>query len=175
LAAVRVRPAVAEDVPRVAEVHVLGWQVGYRGLLPQRVLDGLRPAQRVPRWTETVRRADWPSRGTLVADEAGDVIGFADLRPTHNDDQDPAEVGEIASFYVLPDAWGHGVGRHLMAGSVDALRAAGFASASLWVLDTNARAIRFYARSGWEPDGAVRGDVVGDAEIQDVRCRRPLR
>ena len=30
-----VRPATVDDAGRVAEVHVLSWQVGYRGLLPQ--------------------------------------------------------------------------------------------------------------------------------------------
>lgn len=153
---------------------MLSWQVGYRGLLPQPLLDGLHPAQRVPRWTATMRQAAWPGRGTLVADDAGDVVGFADLRPTQDDDQDPVEVGEIDSFYVLPAAWGQSVGRHLMAAAVRTLGAAGFASATLWVLETNARAIRFYAHLGWEPDGAVRDEVLIGTAIHDLRYRREL-
>lgn len=167
-----VRPAVVDDAERIAEIHVLSWQAGYRGLLPQPLLDGLHPAQRVPRWTATVQHAAWPGQGTLVADAGGDagkLIGFADLRPTRDGDQDPLEVGEIASFYVLPAAWGHGVGRSLMAAAVHALGVAGYSSASLWVLQTNVRAIRFYAGLGWEPDGAVKDDVVGGSAICDVR------
>jgi GNAT superfamily N-acetyltransferase len=170
----RVRPAVIGDARRIAEVHVLSWQSGYRGMLPRVVLDGLRPAQRVPRWTATVRRAAWPGRGTLVADDSGDVIGFADVRPTMDEDQDPDRVGQIASFYVLPAAWGRGVGRDLMTAAVHTLGVAGFASATLWVLDTNVPATRFYDRLGWVPDGAVRADVVGDAAIRDLRYRREL-
>jgi GNAT superfamily N-acetyltransferase len=165
---VRVRAAVLADAQRIAEVHVLSWQSGYRGMLPQAVLDGLRPSQRVPRWTATVLAADWPRRGTLVAEEAGDVIGFADLRPAS------VPVGEIASFYVLPAAWGRGVGRALMTAAVDALHVAGFVSAALWVLDSNVPAIRFYERLGWVPDGAVRGDMVGGAPIRDLRYRLDL-
>lgn len=65
-----------------------------------------------------------------------------DGRKRSGDDQIPIEVGEIASFYVLPGAWGRGIGRAPMTASVGALRTAGFRSASLWVLATNAAAIR---------------------------------
>ena len=164
----RTREAVAADVRRIAEIHVLAWQSGYRGLLPQEVLDALRPAQRIPRWLSTVQRAEWPCRGTLVADDAGDVVGFADLRPA------AADVGEIASFHVLPDRWGSGVGQAMMAEALRTFRAAGYRSAALWVLDTNVRALRFYTKAGWRPDGTSRPDVVGGQPIRDVRYRLDL-
>ena len=170
-----VRPAVLDDAERIAEVNVLSWQVGYRGLLPQPLLDGLHLAQGVPRWRAAIERTAWPGRGTLVADDVGDVLGFADLCPTRDDDQDAAEVGEIAAFYVLPTAWGQGVGRRLMAAAVHMSGVAGFGSATLWVLEANARARRFYTRRGWEPDGAVRDGVLGGTATHEVRYRRELK
>ncbi|MCK9877337.1 GNAT family N-acetyltransferase [Frankia sp. Ag45/Mut15] len=169
-----VRPAGVSDVERVAQVHVLSWQVGYRGLLARSLLDGLRAAQRVPRWTATVRQAEWPARGVLVADDAGEVVGFASLYPSVDLDQDPTGVGEVGSFYVLPAVWGRGVGGQLMAAALGTFGAAGFTSATLWVLETNTRAIGFYAHRGWEPDGAVRDDVVGGVMMRDVRYQRKL-
>jgi len=83
--AVQVRRAVTADAPRIADLHVRGWQAGYRGLLPQSLLDALDPAQRVPRWTATVEEAAWPASGTLVAGGR--------RRPAR-----------ITSFYVAPDA-----------------------------------------------------------------------
>lgn len=153
---------------------MLSWQVGYRGLLAQSLLDGLRPAQRVPRWTAAVRQAAWPARGVLVADDAGEVVGFASLYPTEDLDQDPTRVGEVASFYVLPAVWGRGVGGQLMAAAVRTFGVAGFASATLWVLESNARASRFYSRLGWEPDGRTRDERVGGFMVRDVRYRRTL-
>jgi GNAT superfamily N-acetyltransferase len=173
--AVQIRRAVTADAPRIADLHVRGWQAGYRGLLPQSLLDALDPAQRVPRWTATVEQAAWPASGTLVAEDAGDVLGFADLRPTRDADQDPAVVGEITSFYVAPDAWGQGVGRSLMAASIQTMTDAGFSAASLWVLDTNVRAIAFYEAAGWLRDGATKDDVLGGAPIRDLRYRRAIR
>ncbi len=171
----RIRRAEIVDAPRIADVHVGGWQDGYRGLLPQSLLDALDPAQRIPRSTATVEQADWPTSGTLVAEDAGDLLGFADLRPTRDPDQDPAAVGEITSFYVAPDAWRQGIGRSLMAASIQTMSDAGFSAASLWVLDTNVRAIAFYEAAGWLRDGATKDDVVGGAPIRDLRYRRAVR
>jgi hypothetical protein len=44
-----------------------------------------------------------------------------------------------------------------MEDALDGLRAAGFATATLWVLEANARGRGFYEHMGWVPDG-VRGD-----------------
>ncbi|ABW13519.1 GCN5-related N-acetyltransferase [Parafrankia sp. EAN1pec] len=156
----RVRQAVVADAEGIAQVHVLSSRAGYRGLLPQPLLDGLRPERRVPRWTATVRQTRWPGRGVLVADDAGSIVGFVDLRPTEDNDPGVVGVGEIAGFYVLPAIWRQGVGRQLMAAAVHALHAAGFTSAMLWVLEANTRAIRFYSQLGWEPDGSTRDRLV---------------
>lgn len=168
-----IRPADLDDVFEIAELHVRAWQVGYRGLLPPGVLDGLAPAQRVPRWTAAVEQTAWPGRGVLVAGNADRLVGFAHVTPTRDADQDAA-VGEINSFYVDPDSWGQGIGRRLMTAAVDTLAAAGYSFATLWVLATNAPAIAFYRAVGWVPDGAVKEDVVGGATIQDLRYRRSV-
>ncbi|SDJ78357.1 Acetyltransferase (GNAT) family protein [Nonomuraea maritima] len=147
------------------------WQKGYHGLLPQPFLDGLHPSQRVPRRKLIIQQAAWPCRGTLVAEDARDVVGFTDLCPTRDDDRDAVEVGEIGSFYVLPAAWRRGVGRELMTAAMLALRAANFSSATLWVLEGNVRAIRFYERMGWQPDGAVKNAVTGGIAVRELRYR----
>jgi len=171
---VQIRRADVADALQITDVHVRSWKVGYRGLLPQDVLDGLDPQQRVPRWEATIELSSWPAGGTLVAEEADRLVGFANLCPTRDVDQDPASVGEVASFYVSPEAWGQGVGRSLMEASSETLIAAGFLTASLWVLDTNARAIGFYRALGWRDDGAVKDDIVGGTPIRDLRYQRTL-
>ncbi len=170
--AVGIRPAGVADAEAVAEVHVRSWQIGYRGQLEQDLLDALEPAHRVPRWRTTIGQSEWPRQGVLVAELAGHVVGFANLTPTRDADHDPASVGEITSFYVHPQSWRHGVGRQLMQASVAALTDAGFALATLWVLETNAPAIAFYRACGWQPDGGVKDDVFGGLPIRDLRYRR---
>lgn len=171
---VQIRRAVIDDVAGIAALYVASWQAAYPGLLPQAVLDGLRPEQWWTRWTTTIRGAAWPSRGTLVAaDGHNELAGFVDLRPAVDDEQD-RRVGEIASVHVHPSCWSEGVGQQLMAASVEALTDAGFTTAALWVLDGNTRAMRFYTRSGWTFDGTTQADNVGGTTIYDRRMRRTL-
>jgi hypothetical protein len=44
------RRAEPGDAMDVARVHVRSWQAGYRGLLPDAYLDGLRPEERAGRY-----------------------------------------------------------------------------------------------------------------------------
>lgn len=46
--------------------------------------------------------------------------------------------------------------------------------ATLWVLEANARARRFYERKGWAVDGAAREEEVGGRRVTEVRYRRLL-
>jgi GNAT superfamily N-acetyltransferase len=92
--------------------------------------------------------------GTLVADDGGRVVGFSTYGPSRDDDA-PSATGEVPAIYLAPDVIGTGVGRELLAETIVALRAAGFTRASLWVLEANVRARRFYEKAGWEWDGSV--------------------
>jgi GNAT superfamily N-acetyltransferase len=84
-------------------------------------------------------------------------------------------IGEkVSSIYAAPDAWGTGTGRDLMGSAVAELGRLGYADASLWVLDANERARRFYALAGWKPDGAGKTDTSRGFAITEVRYRRTL-
>ena len=62
--------------------------------------------------------------------------------------------GEVYAIYVLPEWWGRGAGRLLMAHVVRALAEAGQDDITLWVLEGNQRARRFYEAAGFRLDGA---------------------
>lgn len=170
-----IRRALADDALGVATVHVRSWQAAYSGLLPDTYLDQLDVDARRAAWAGTIAQADWPGTGTLVATEAnGNVAGFAHVGPARDDDLDPLVVGELASIYVLPQAWGSGVGRRLMLAAVNVLRDAGFGAAILWVLDGNDRAQRFYEIGGWQLDGAAKDIVIAETTLAEVRYRLVL-
>lgn len=87
-------------------------------------------------------------------------------------DEDGAGVGEVTAIYLLDSHWGQGAGRELMAAAVEHLGAAGFTEATLWVLESNARARRFYEAAGWRPDGTVKVDESRGFPLREVRYRR---
>jgi GNAT superfamily N-acetyltransferase len=169
-----IRRATVSDATAIATVHVWSWQDAYRGLLPQDFLDGLDVGRRRDGWARILAEAHWPRSATLVVDSDESVVGFAHLCPTRDDDGDPATVGEIVAIYLLSTLWSTGVGRRLMDESLDVLRQAGFREATLWVLDTNERARRFYESGGWLADGTVKQDRWGDVVLNEVRYRRPI-
>jgi ribosomal protein S18 acetylase RimI-like enzyme len=169
-----IRAAQMEDVPRIATVHVRSWQAAYRGLLPQAYLDGLDPAQRIGQWERILSAAGWPDGETLVADAGGRLSGFVSYGPARDDDADSRRAGEIYAIYLMPAAWDGGIGRQLMTAALGRLGEAGFGQAILWVLDSNARARRFYEAGGWLADGAAKQDDSFGVPMTEVRYRRSL-
>ena len=149
----RLREATPADAHAIATVHVASWQVAYRGLMPDHVLDGLSVDDRARIWADRLAAPDTPTR-TLLVVEGPAVLGFASTGPARDD---PAD-GELYAFYLDPSAWGRGHGARLHAGAVDRLRTDGFTHARLWVLDSNERALRFYHRQGWTETGRTKVD-----------------
>ncbi|TVY99672.1 GNAT family N-acetyltransferase [Trebonia kvetii] len=169
-----VRPARVEDAGQIALVHVRSWQGAYRGLIPQAFLDGLDVAQRTRTWERALAETDNPRAGVLVADDGGSVVGFVGYFPSRDPDADPDLIGEIGAIYVLPGAWGGGSGRRLMEAALGRLAGAGFTQVTLWVLDSNDRARRFYEAGGWSADGAAKQDDSRGFPLSEVRYRRSL-
>ena len=156
---IEVRTATADDAPAVAEAHIRGWAVGYRGVVADEILDdaGFHEARRTG-WTRRLtdgvpEGAGDPDNRILVGSLDGAVVGFAHCGLSRNDDGDWS-LGEVYAFYLHPDAWGSGVAAAMMAESLAELRGRGFPKANLWVLRDNPRARRFYEKAGWSATGA---------------------
>lgn len=152
---VLIRDAATRDAYGIARVHVDAWRKAYLGLIPQDVLDNLAIDERAEQWQRIIADPA-PGARTLVADEGGDILGWASFGGARDDD--PPASGELWGIYAHPDAWSTGVGRKLLAAVEDGLRAAGHRSAYLWVLEGNERATRFYERHEWIGDGAIKLD-----------------
>jgi ribosomal protein S18 acetylase RimI-like enzyme len=169
-----IRAARVSDAAQIAVVHVRSWQSAYRGLLPQAYLDALDPAQRVGRWERSLAEIDPATSGVLVAIDDRHLVGFIGYSPSSDGDVDPEQVGQVGAIYLLSAAWGNGVGRQLMDAALVRLAEAGFTEVTLWVLDSNVRARRFYAAGGWSADGASETDESRGFPIAEVRYRRSL-
>lgn len=166
----QIRRATAADVHGIADVHVASWKTAYRGILPDGVLDELSVEQRAQRWTEILARGE---STTVVAEDQSGIVGFASLGTSRDADADPGRVAEILAVYVSPSCWGRGFGTRLCEAALAELAADGFSEVTLWVLQRNERAIRFYRGLGFGPDGASQEKTIGTAQ-QVIRLRKPL-
>jgi GNAT superfamily N-acetyltransferase len=168
LSSVEVRVATVDDAVAIAAVHVRSWQNAYRGLLPDAYLDGLSVERRSDVWNRILSETDLPRTGTFVLQKGVEVIGFVHVAPTRDDDL-PAATGEVTGIYITPSEWRLGGGRQLMDAAKASLKAAGFTTAALWVLEANLSARAFYEREGWVPDGARKVDDRGELVLLEVR------
>lgn len=149
-----VREARVEDAEAVAGVHVRSWQVAYRGLIEQSVLDGMSIAERAEGWRRIVADPLPTGLGILVAVRDERIIGWTSFGSGR--DPDGLADGEVYGIYADPSAWSTGAGHALLVAAEQMIAEAGHDRAYLWVLDGNDRADAFYARHGWEEDGAIK-------------------
>jgi ribosomal protein S18 acetylase RimI-like enzyme len=169
---ITVRHATPDDAFAIAWVHVASWQVAYRGLIPESYLAALSVERRQAFWRDSLAMP--AARTSTFVARAGDrVIGFASMGRSR-DEGAASDAGELFAIYVEPACWGAGAGRQLMGRALEGLRLAGFRSATLWVLAENTRAIDFYARSGWTPDGARRTETIDSVEVPEIRLASNL-
>ncbi|MFE5219865.1 MULTISPECIES: GNAT family N-acetyltransferase [unclassified Streptomyces] len=167
----RIRPMALADCERVSEIRVRGWQHAYRGLIPETYLAGLDVAADAER-----RRARFAggtgSVGNLVAERAGEILGWAAYGPYR--DGGPANGdAELYAIYLDPRHVGGGIGRALLTEAV--ARCAAYPRMCLWVLKGNTRARRFYERAGFRPDGAEEPFEAGGVPVPELRYVKELR
>lgn len=170
MAGIAVRASVPEDAEAVERLRIAGWQTAYRGIIPDDYLDGLlvNVARRRRHLAELPADV---SDSVAVAD--GAVVGWIACGPCRDPDRIGPRYGEIFACYVHPGRWRKGVGRLLMYRAIGELARAGRDDISLWVLEDNDRARRFYATVGFGPDGARLLRDFG-VPVAEVRYLRPI-
>lgn len=157
-----IRLPVLGDADAIADVHVLGWRDAYARLLTAGFYDEVALEKRRRMWVALLSRAELPNR-LRVAEMDGKVVGVALA------DQPP--IGEFVRelhlylIYIRSQVYGTGVGQALL----DAVL--GNDPAELWVAKENPRAIAFYRRNGFAPDGAERFDP----ELDNLHVIRLIR
>lgn len=167
------RAAEVADARAIAEIHVESWRAAYVTILAPEQLDRLNADDRAQAWRDRIPRTGGEGFRTWVAHDGDKLVGFAFTRPTEDDDLNPLEIGELTALYVVPSAFGTGIGVALLGRAVGGLRSQGFLHAVLWVLEENTRAIHFYRREGWRPDG-TRAACFRVFGAPAVRFRLPL-
>ena len=91
-------------------------------------------------------------------------------------DPDDPPVGHLSRIYVDPTMWDAGVGTALHHAAIADLAGRGFATATLWVLEDNVRARRWYERLGWTQTSGRKATFapagIFDAQyVYDLRSR----
>ena len=144
-----------DEIRGKAFVHWKAWQEAYPGLVDQAYLDKLT----LEKCEDMAYR--WPDN-LLVAKDHERVVGFVGFGDRG---EEAPDTGEIFALYVLAEYYGKGVAQQLMEAGLKQLDA--YPQICLWVLKENQRAIRFYAKGGFIPDGEETvSAIIGAEEIR---------
>jgi ribosomal protein S18 acetylase RimI-like enzyme len=157
-----IRTADPDEAPVLAELHLRTALAAYADIFPP---EAPKPTNEeiVAFWEHTLSSDD----GSCVfVAENGPVIGIALAGP---DPREPTS-GHLSRFYVDPAHSGRGIGTALYEHCLHRLRDLGFTTATLWVLERNARVRSWYERLGWRPTGE-RKPVYPPGGIDDLRYR----
>ncbi|HET6298412.1 MAG TPA: GNAT family N-acetyltransferase [Kribbella sp.] len=151
------RPAEAADADAVASIWYSGWGDGHVGNVPDELV-AIRTKESF--WT----RVPDHLVDTTVAVVGDEVAGFIMV------------VGdEVEQVYVAREHRGAGVAGALLVEAERQVKANGHDQAWLAVATGNARARRFYERSGWIDGGAFDYPAPADGGPIPVPCHRYLR
>lgn len=152
-----VRRARVDDAEAISAVRIATWRTAYAHLLSAEFLAAMPETSAM--WRSVIER----DRPIWVAETEGRVFGIAAAREAQG--EDAVRARELALLYVLEEFHGTGAGQAL----IDA--ALGDEPAQLWVAEDNPRAIAFYRRNGFAPDGTrkIDDEFEGLAEIRLVR------
>ena len=154
---ITIRDMGADDLEGKAYVQWQSCQETYAGLVDADFLEVFT----LDRCIGIARR--W-QENTLIAQADGSTVGFASYNKYRDDSL--AKCGEIYALYVLRAYQGRGIGYALMQACLD--RLSGYPLIALWVLEGNERAIRFYRRVGFTPDGCTQ-DIVLSTRRSELR------
>ena len=148
------RPARADDAPRIAEIYNEG------------IEDRVATFETRPRTAEDVLA--WLEGGlpVLVAERDGDVVGFARVSP-YSDRCVYGGVGEHG-VYVARSARGTGLGRELLNALAAAAESAGLYKLTARILADNRASLAAHRAAGFSEVGVQRRHGRLDGEWKDT-------
>lgn len=161
----RYRGATYEDMVAIATLHAESWRVTYRGAYRDEFLDGDVVQDRISVWEKRLS-APPPNQFVVIAEEAGDVVGFACAYG--REDQRWGTL--LDNIHVRRECHRQGTGTRLLSEVATWCRA-NYADCGLylWVLAQNSQARRFYERLGATDRGGEVSVPPGGGQVSSRR------
>jgi ribosomal protein S18 acetylase RimI-like enzyme len=154
---ITIRNADINDCKELGIIHCESWKVAYRGIVPDSILDDMSAEKSEKRFYNSFIQG--LGENVIILNDS-QIVGFMCLGKCRDEDVD-SSFGEIWGIYLLPSFWGQGIGTMLIQRGINELRSRGYSKISLWVLEENMNARRFYEKSGFVHDGTVKEINIG--------------
>jgi ribosomal protein S18 acetylase RimI-like enzyme len=159
-----IRYANINDSKILGYIHSQSWKTAYKSIIPDLILDNMS-AEKRGKYFEKVL-SDKIEEDVLIF-KGDESVGFMTFGKCRDVDSD-SSFGEIWGIYLLSNYWNQGIGTELIKWGTEELKNRGFYKISLWVLEENVNARRFYEQIGFQHDGTVKKLNIGK-ELNEYR------
>ena len=157
-----IRLATLDDANCCADIHAKSWNFAYSDIVTKEVID-----EHNARWLMIWNRMlsnNSESHYVITLDDV--IIGFLTIAVSRDIDLKESFF-EIIGLYLAPEYIGAGYGKQTMDWIKNEIKSRGYDKISLWVLEENCRARRFYEKAGFKPD--IKTKKSGLADTLEVR------
>lgn len=146
-------------------IHAQSWQQAYKGIISDEYLARITPQKQAELFAKIVNSgmADY-----FIFRVNGESAGMAALCKDREEVDE--KYGEISAIYFLSQFWGHDYTHQAMRFCLERLRENGCQIITIWVLQDNIRARKFYEKFGFAVD-AKKEINIGEPLIE-VRYRK---
>lgn len=154
---INIRYATLNDSESCANIHARSWLFAYDRCVDRNIIEEYNT-----RWPMIWPKMLAKNENSHYVIEVGEkIIGFLTVNPARDADL-PDTVYELVALYLDPDYIGKSFGRQAMAWVKNEIISRGYNTVSLWVLEQNSRARRFYEKSGFIFEGNSKPSGLGD-------------
>lgn len=153
----KIRYANINDAKILGEIHSLSWKEAYKGIIPDEILSNRTPEKRQKHFENAISEGGEEIAIILVDDKP---IGFIRIGKCRDVDKS-SSYGEIWGIYLLEEWWNKGLGYESMVWGLNELAKRQYKKVTLWVLEENLRARRFYEKIGFQHDGTIKEIQIG--------------
>lgn len=136
-----------EDIEDMVKIQCESWKHAYSGIMSDDFIERKNLSRR-DKWSgilsaENTKHYIVRFKGCPIAMVSIDFPREAAEPDTY----------EIFGLYILPEYTGKGFGREIMLWTENKIKMMGYKKISLWVLEPNVSAKKFYEKLGFKPDG----------------------
>ena len=161
-----IRLATPDDAKYCADIHAKSWLFAYSNIVPKAIIKE-HNARWLMIWNKMLANNN-KSHYVIMLDNV--IIGFLSIAVSRDDDLKESFY-EIIGLYLAPEFIGVGYGKQSMNWIKKEIQSRGYNKISLWVLEENNRARRFYEQSGFITDGKIKPSGLADAQEVRYICK----
>lgn len=157
-----IRRLKKQDIEDIALTHLLSWQLGFKNILSDSLLQGLTKDEFLNIWLHIIKNK---KRSNFVALSDKKPIAFVSFGPS----QESINVAEVYGIYVNPNFWRQGHGNLLMKKALTEISNDSYSSVILWVMTKNNSARQFYEKNGFKKSLETRISKRKDESFEECK------